>query len=187
MVTVSREGLPPALGLDSHQPLLFAAPVLFLLIPALVILLLPFREADLDLDPAVLVVHVEGEQGIARALHAADQAADLPRVQQELARAYRIRSEMSGDGGQGADMAADQKDLAVVHDHVCFLDLHPPGAYRLHFPALERDPGLEAFLEQIIVESLPVLDDAHCGGKIGGHAYSTSGSPLFPHTSGAAP
>src|SRR3970282_2873680 len=101
MVTVSREGLPPALGLDPHQSLLFAAPVLFLLIPALVILLLTFREADLDLDSAILVVHVEGEQGIARALHAADQTADFPRVQQGLARAHRIRREVSGGGGDG--------------------------------------------------------------------------------------
>ena len=36
-----------------------------------------------------------------------------------------------------------------------------PGADRLHLPALEREPGLELLLDEIVVEGFSVFDDAH--------------------------
>ena len=35
------------------------------------------------------------------------------------------------------------------------------GANGLHLPAFEREAGLQAFLDKIVVERFPVLDDAH--------------------------
>jgi hypothetical protein len=36
-----------------------------------------------------------------------------------------------------------------------------PGAHGLDLPAFEGQPGLEPFLDKIIVEGLAILDDAH--------------------------
>src|SRR5258706_10524725 len=60
-------------------------------------------------------------------------------------------------------MAADEIDLCALDDYVRFLDLDMPRADRLDLPAFQRHAGLEAFFDEIVVEGLLVLDDAHDG------------------------
>src|SRR5690606_19977102 len=50
---------------------------------------------------------------------------------------------------------------AVADEDVAVAQLRAPGADRLDFPALERDPGLVALFDEIIMDSLAVLDDRH--------------------------
>ena len=58
-------------------------------------------------------------------------------------------------------MRADEHDLTAFHDDIGFLEVGAAGPDRLHLPPFERQPGLEAFLDKIVVERLAVLDDAH--------------------------
>jgi hypothetical protein len=62
---------------------------------------------------------------------------------------------------QRGDVGADEEDLAALEHHVGFLDLRPPGADRLHFPAFEDQAGLVALFDEVIVECLLVVGDAH--------------------------
>ena len=59
------------------------------------------------------------------------------------------------------EMRADEHDLTAFHDDIGFLEVGAAGPDRLHLPTFERQPGLEAFLDKIVVERLAVLDDAH--------------------------
>ena len=69
-------------------------------------------------------------------------------------------------------MGADQHDLTALHDDVGLLDLRAARAYGLHLPAVERHPGFEFLLDEVVVIGFSVLDDAH------GYANET---PLGPH------
>src|SRR5690606_11064929 len=82
----------PLLGPLAQQALLLALPVALLLGLALVVLLLALGEADLHLHAALGVMQVERHQRIAALLHLADELADLLGVQQQLARAGRVRA-----------------------------------------------------------------------------------------------
>src|SRR5688572_23998419 len=124
-------------------------------------LFLAFGEADLDLDAAFGVMHVERDEGVAGALDRADQLVDLARVEEELAGAGVVRLDMGRSGRERRDVRADEEDLAVVHDDVSLLDLHASGAYRLGLPPFEDDAGLELFLDEIVVEGFLVLNDTH--------------------------
>jgi hypothetical protein len=58
-------------------------------------------------------------------------------------------------------MAADEIELTVAQYDVRFSELNSTGADRFGFPALERDPGLEAFLNEVIMRGFAVFYDAH--------------------------
>lgn len=128
---------------------------------ALVMLFLALGQPDLALDAAPGVVQVQRHHGVAGAFYLADQFFDLFSPQQQLAGAHGIRVHMGGGGGQGADVGAEQIDLALFDDHVGFLELHPPGADRLHLPAFEGHARLETLFDEIIVKRLLVVDNAH--------------------------
>ncbi|MNO05592.1 hypothetical protein D3C81_2270440 [compost metagenome] len=58
-------------------------------------------------------------------------------------------------------MRAKQEDFIVAHDDVGFLELHASGADGFGFPTLQYDAGLEALLDEVIVECFSVVNNAH--------------------------
>lgn len=60
-------------------------------------------------------------------------------------------------------MASDQEDFTMADDDVGLFDLRASGADRLDLPTLQSDSGFESLLDEVIVEGLFVLDDAHEG------------------------
>jgi hypothetical protein len=140
---------------------LLALPLLFALRRALVVLLLPLGEPYRDLHAPADVVQVDRDQRVAGAVDFADEPPNLLRVEQELARAHRVGLDVGGGGGKRADVRADEEDLLARDHHVGFLELRAPGADRLDLPSLEREPGLMALLDEVVVLGLAVLDDRH--------------------------
>ena len=63
--------------------------------------------------------------------------------------------------GERRNVRADQDDLAALHNDVGFLQIRAAGPNGLDLPAFQGEPGLEPFLDKIIVERFPVFDDAH--------------------------
>ena len=122
---------------------------------------MPLASADLELDAALGVVQVERDQRIAALLDLADQAADLLGMHEQLPRPRRIGMKCVETVGSGLMCAPMRYSSAAAHHDIRFADLRPAGADRLHFPAFERDAGLVALLDEIVVERLAVLDDAH--------------------------
>ena len=58
-------------------------------------------------------------------------------------------------------MCADQIQFFALHDDVRFLDLRAARANCFYLPAFERDAGLEALFDKIVVEGLFVFNDTH--------------------------
>ena len=122
-------------------------------------------QADFQFDPSTQEVQIKWHQGITGALHLADQPADFALMQQQLAGADRVVRVVGGCGGQGRDVHADEEQLATLDDDVGFLDVHPPGADGLDFPAFEDDAGLVFFLDEVIVKGFFVDGDTHAGAQ----------------------
>src|SRR5579864_6072881 len=166
LATIRHENAPAsgarsARHAPAQQPLLLAGPFALLDGRALVVLLLALRKADRQLDAALRVVQVDRCDRVAGALDLADQAVDLLAMHQQSARARRIGMHVRRSGRERGDMRADQHQPAVLDDDVRLLEMRAPAANRLHFPAFQRNPGLEAFLDKIVVKGLAVLDNAH--------------------------
>src|SRR6266542_2121241 len=155
-----RAGRP---GPVAQQPLPVSVPVALLHRLALVVLLLAFRETDVELDAAAAVVEIERHERVAGTLDLADEAADLVAMEQQLARARRIGANMCRRRRKRCHMRAEEHDLAALDDHVGFLELRPSRPDRLHLPAFERDPRLELLLDELVVLGFFVVDDAHGG------------------------
>src|SRR5690348_13646017 len=145
-----------------EQPLLLAVPFALLDRRALVVLLLALREPDGELHAALRVMKVERRQRVACTLDLADQPVDFLAMHEKAPRAGRIRGNVRRRRRQRRDMRADQHEPSVLDDHIRLLEIRATAADRLHFPAFERNPGLEALLDKIVVKGLTVLDDAHC-------------------------
>ena len=141
--------------------MLLALPITLSFRRPLIMLLFAFGQPDFELDAAARVMQVERYERVSRALHAADEPADFRRVEKELARARRIGMHVRRCSGERRNVTAGEPDLGVVDDDVRFLELHAAGTYGLDLPALERDAGFIAFLDEIVVERLFVLYDAH--------------------------
>src|SRR4029079_10011446 len=92
-----------------------------------------------------------------------------------------IRVDVRGGRGKRAHVHADHEGLFLLQDHVGLLDLHASGADGLHFPALEHEPRRVPLLDEVVVERLLVLDDAHSGGFL--HAASMAALALAISTS----
>jgi hypothetical protein len=60
-------------------------------------------------------------------------------------------------------VSTQQKELSIADDHIRFFQLSAPGPYGFDFPAFQRYSGLEAFLDEIIVERLSVFNDTPRG------------------------
>jgi len=106
-------------------------------------------------------MNIQWHQGISGAFDLADQSVYFFGMQQQFAGASGIRQNMSGRGLQRADMTAGDENLAFAYHYISFLDLAAAGAYGLDLPTLERDPRFVLLFNEIIVERLFILDDAH--------------------------
>jgi len=125
-------------------------------------LFLALGQPDLELYAAAAVMQIQWNQSVSRTFNAADQAVDLFGVQQQFARARRVRQHMGGCRLQGSDMAANKEELRIADDNVGFLDLSAAGTYGFDLPAFQGDSRFEALLDKIIVKRFFILDDAHC-------------------------
>ena len=142
-------------------------PVPLLHIRALVVLLLAFRQADIELGAAARPVQVERHQRVAGALDLADQARQFLAVQQQLACATRVGLDVRGGGLQRGDMATEQEGLAVADGDVGFRNLRAPGAQRFDLPAFEREASLEAIFDKVFEAGATVYRDDARGGLLG--------------------
>src|ERR1700693_1899353 len=106
----------------AQQALFFAVPIALLLGFALVVLLLSTREADLQLDAALVEMQVERRKRIPRTLYLADEAIDLDLVHQQLARASRLRPDVRRRSGKWRDVRPEEHDLAVLDDDISLLE-----------------------------------------------------------------
>src|SRR5690606_28278103 len=62
---------------------------------------------------------------------------------------------------QRADVHAYNKNFAIAHDDVAFLDLHMAGTDSLDLPAFKHKTGFETVFDEVIVGCLAVVDNAH--------------------------
>src|SRR5471032_226474 len=145
----------------AHDLRFFALPVALFLGFAFVVELLALRKADLAFHAAALVVEVQRDKRMTLLLDLADELRDLFAVQQQLARADRVRMDVGRCFRQRADVRADQEQFSVANDDVAFLDLAAAGPERLDFPPFQHEPRLVAILDEVIEEGFSVVDDAH--------------------------
>src|SRR5204862_2176318 len=125
---------------------------------ALVVRLLPAREADLDLDLAVLEVGLQGHEGVALLAHLAAQLVDLAAVEEELAvAALGVVLEVAV--AVGPDAAADQEQLPPPQLDERVAEVQPALADALHLRAHQGDAGLRALEDLVVEEGLPVGGD----------------------------
>ena len=106
-------------------------------------------------------MQIKRNQGITGAFYLADQAVDLAGVQEQFARAQRIRLDVCRCFGQRRDVHAKNEQFAIADDDVRFLDIGTSRPDRLDFPAFECDSGLKALFDEVIVKGFFVGEDAH--------------------------
>src|SRR2546422_3608593 len=118
-----------------------------------VVLLLRLGECDRHLGEPVLEVQLERHDGESLATRAADELADLLRVEQQLAgaRGRRVVVAAWQIGGDGESL---EPDLAVAHVRVGLTQTRPPRAQRLDFRSREHEAGLPR-LQEMVVMSRP--------------------------------
>src|SRR5689334_7248856 len=97
-----------------QKPGLLLLPLLLALRRPLIVLELALGKRDLDLYAALHEVQVERNQRVASLLDLADQAADLLRVHEQLARAHRVRGDMGRGAAERADVRPEQPECALV-------------------------------------------------------------------------
>ena len=159
--------------------------------------MLAHADAQVQLHPAVLQVHIQRHQGVPLPLHLRAQLADLAFMQQQPFGTQRIGVE---DIALliGADVHSLNEHFAVFHNGVAFLQVHPALAHGLDFRALQFDAALDAFLHEEIVACLPVLGNGldadllrhgHTSSLLAEHDYTTHQTELqcasFPCIIGA--
>ena len=144
-----------------HDFLLLTLPVALFLGFAFVVHFFTFRHADFTFDAAVQKMQIERNQRVAGTLDFADQLADFSLVEQEFAGAYRIRVDMGGGGRQGADMGAEQVNLAIAHDDIGLFQLHASVADGFDYPAVQDDTRFEALLDKVVVKSFSIVNNGH--------------------------
>src|SRR5215210_7361464 len=135
-----------------------AAGVAILQVAALVALFLAARDRQLDLDAAVSEVEPRRDEGQALLADRAVQRIDLAAVQEELARAGRVVVRAVALVVHG-DLRADEPRLAVADLCERLGERRAPVAQRLHLGARERDAGLDAVEEDVVVARTAVVDD----------------------------
>ncbi len=138
-------------------------------------LFLAFGQSDFALDASALVMQIQRNQRVAGPFNLADELLDFLGLEQQFAGADRVGADVGGGCRQGADVCAEQVDLALADDDIGLLELYPSGAYGFDLPALQRHARLEAFLNEVIMESFFVVDDAHEVGIVGGRGPAAPG------------
>src|SRR5688572_5603813 len=106
----------------AHQPALLPLPVLLLLMLALVVRLAAAGKGELDFGPAARI-EIDGERNERHALarDRAEHLADLPLVEEQLARPFRLVI-MAVAVAELGDVGVDQPDFAVLHLGIAFGD-----------------------------------------------------------------
>ena len=149
-------------------------------------LFLAFCEANCQFDTPFQIVHIQGNQRVAGTHDFADQLADLGAAHEQLSGPNRIRTNMGRCSEQWRNVGPEQPELAISNDHISFLDLGPTGADRFHFPTLEDQARLVAFLDKVVVIGLAVFDDRHVASylplTIFKYMAVVTRSVLLPHT-----
>lgn len=138
---------------------LFPLPVTFFLSIALVILFLAFGKADFTFDPALGIVQVEWDQGIAGTFDLADQLADLISMEQQFAVTDRIRLDMGGSRCQWADMGSEKIDFPTTDDDIGFFELNTSRTDGFDLPTFQDHASLMAFFDKIIMEGFFIVSN----------------------------
>src|SRR6185437_8713360 len=141
----------PGLVVGAQGALLFEIPLAFFLGGALVVRLLAVRDADFHLGAVLLPVHRQRHQRQALAFDRADQLVDFRAMQQQLAGAAVFGDHVGGCRQQRRNRCADQKQFALQHHGVRVGEIDAPRAQTLHFPALQRNAGLVALVDVVLV------------------------------------
>jgi hypothetical protein len=71
-------------------------------------------------------------------------------------------------------MTADEVELGVAYRHISLLQVCASRTNRFDFPAFERDACFEALLDEVVMESFFILDNAHERGSTVDRCYSNS-------------
>ncbi len=141
----------------AQEALFLAVPVAFPLGGALVELLLPFGQGDVQLGQSALPVQAHRHAGVAVLLHAAEDAGEFAPVQEQLAVAQRVRGDVSAGGGERLDAGAEQVGLPVAEQDVGLRQVGFPFTQGFHFPAFQRQSGLEVLFQVVVEARLAVL------------------------------
>ena len=141
---------------DLVVPFHFPFHILLPDILALVIELFAPCQADLDLDPSVFEVDLQGHQGIALGLDLAGQLEDLSLVQEQAAFAQGLTVE---DIALfiGADVHALNESFSVINGYISFFDAAFAHTDRLDLGSEKLDPAFVFFFYKVIVVGLLVV------------------------------
>jgi len=153
----------PVLSSVFHDAAFLALPVTILLRAALVVGLLTSRDGDFDFDFAFGPVHGGRNQGLTLTLDQTDQSVEFAPMEQQAAIACRIGMHVGGGRSQRCDVAAEQKGIAVLEQHVALPELELARAKRLDFPTFEGNTGLDSLVEVVFEASAFVQGD---GGRV---------------------
>src|SRR5664279_3053075 len=137
----------------------FAVAVTLGKIGALVVLLLAFRQRDLDFRPAVLQKNHRWHDRIAAFADSAGDLRDLFLVQQQFARAHRIDVAVHTRLFIRRNMYVQQPEFAAALFHETFLQIDPVRANRLDFRAAQYQTRLKTLFEMIVITRSSVASD----------------------------
>ena len=141
---------------DLVVPFHFPLHILLPDILALVIELLAPCQTDLDLDPAVLEIDLQGHQGIALGLDLAGQLEDLSLVQEQAAFAQGLTVEDIALFIR-ADVHAFNESFSMIDGYISFLDTALAHADRFDLCSEKLDPAFVFFFYKVIVVGLLVV------------------------------
>src|SRR5205823_11799576 len=106
----------------------------------------------------VLEIHPQRDQRKAVCFDLAAQVADLRPVEQQTARPAWFVAEVGG-GLVRRNVSAKEPEVAVLGAHIRLLQTDLPAAYRFDLAAGQRDSGLQATQDLVIMLRLPVNGD----------------------------
>src|SRR6266545_1893033 len=124
---------------------------------ALIVELLAAREAQFDLGAPALEIEPQRDERETLSLDLAGDALDLAAVQQQLARAGRFMVEISSRLLVRRNMHIVEPYLAADDACVAAAQVEPAAAHRLDFAAGQRQPGLVALLDEVVMARLAVF------------------------------
>ena len=124
----------------------------------LVVELFALAQAQLQLDPSVLEVEGQGNQGVALELALLVQAADFAFVGQQPPFPGGIGVEDVAVV-VGGDVHPLDDQLAAVDVHPAVLQVDPAGPQAFHLGAFEFDAGFQRFHHKVFVARFPVGGD----------------------------
>lgn len=150
--SISSHGRP---GLGLHLAIALGLP--------LVMELLALPHSNLDLDLAVLQIHLRGNEGQPFLLGRAEQLIDLLAMQQQFP---LTNGEVVVDIPVGvfADVSVTEPRFVVVDIGVGFAELNSPQLRSFHFGACQRNSGFILFDQKVFVTGTAILGKDLDGG-----------------------